>query len=445
MHTNFSGKKITVMGLGLLGRSLGDAKYLARCGAELTVTDLKSESELYSSVKELSDFPNVRFVLGEHRLEDFQNRDMILKSAGVPLDSPYILEAKKNGIPVEMSASLFVRMSGVEVVGVTGTRGKSTVTHLLYSILKSLNRKVLLGGNVRGVANLPFLEEVTPDTLAVMELDSWQLQGFGEAGISPKTAVFTNFLSDHMNYYKGDRQKYFDDKANIFRYQSAKDDLVVTAGALGAIEELYRGVPEATLHIVTGNAVPDSWQIQLPGEHNKENVALAVKAASLLGVSKEDIKRSVEDFKPIEGRLQFVRSVRGVRIYNDNNATSPDATIAGIQALSEKTGSKNIILIIGGSDKDIELAPLIDVIKKSVKSIILLPGSGSDRIRPLITSDFGGKLMDAQSVEQAVHYAMEDVEETDILLFSPTFTSYSMFNNEYERNDEFLRVVGELK
>jgi UDP-N-acetylmuramoylalanine--D-glutamate ligase len=120
----FEGKKITLMGLGLLGRGAGDARFLASLGAALTITDIKSEKELAPSLKELAAFPNITYRLGGHRLEDFQHCDMVIKAAGVPLDSSYIAEAKKHGIPVRMSADLFVEFAGITILGVTGTRGK---------------------------------------------------------------------------------------------------------------------------------------------------------------------------------------------------------------------------------------------------------------------------------------------------------------------------------
>ena len=198
----FRGKKITVMGLGLLGRGVGDTKYLAECGADLVVTDLKTREQLAESVIQLEQFKNIQFVLGEHRIEDFNNRDLILKAAGVSLDSIYIAEAKKNNIPVRMSSDLFAELSGVQIIGVTGTRGKSTVVHMIYEILKSAVKSVLLGGNVRGVSNLELLKEVTPEHTAVLELDSWQLQGLGEAKMSPHIAVFTSLFADHPNLKK---------------------------------------------------------------------------------------------------------------------------------------------------------------------------------------------------------------------------------------------------
>lgn len=201
----FKGKKITLMGLGLLGRGVGDAEFLAECGAELLVTDLKTEEQLAESLERLARFSNITYVLGEHRLEDFQKCDMVLKAAGVPFDSPYIAEAKKNNVRVEMSGALFARLSGIPIIGITGSRGKSTTTQLIYHTLTRATEggTVHLGGNVRGVSNLQLLKNVEEGDIAVMELDSWQLQGFGEAGISPHISVFTNLLPDHMNSTKG--------------------------------------------------------------------------------------------------------------------------------------------------------------------------------------------------------------------------------------------------
>ena len=161
----FKGKKITVIGLGLLGRGVGDVAFLAEQGAkEIIVTDLKTKKELAESVQKLKGYKNIKFVLGEHRLRDFKNRDFILKAAGVPFDSPYIAEARKNKIPVEMSTALFAHFYPGKIIGVTGTRGKTTITHLIYEGLKQALgsrqvgfRKVFLGGNIQGVSTLVHL------------------------------------------------------------------------------------------------------------------------------------------------------------------------------------------------------------------------------------------------------------------------------------------------
>ena len=156
----FRDKKITIMGLGLLGRGIGDAVFLAECGAKLTITDLKTKAELKESLKKLNKFRNIKYVLGKHDLEDFKNADFILKAAGVPIDSIFIKEARKHKVPIEMDVSFFAKFAqGVKIVGVTGTRGKSMTTALIYQILSKniKDREIFLGGNVRGVATLPLL------------------------------------------------------------------------------------------------------------------------------------------------------------------------------------------------------------------------------------------------------------------------------------------------
>ena len=210
----FRGKKITLMRVGLLGRGVGDAAFLAECGAEVLVVDDASQEVMQPSVDALKKFSNIKFKFGKYDLADFQHCDLVLKGAGTPLSSPEIAEAEKNGIPVRMSADLFADLAKIPVIGVTGTRGKSTVTHILAAILKEAGKKVLLGGNVRGVSNLQLLQEATPEHVAVLELDSWQLQGFGAAKKSPNISLFTTFFNDHLNYYGGDLDKYLADKAN---------------------------------------------------------------------------------------------------------------------------------------------------------------------------------------------------------------------------------------
>ena len=234
----FRNKKILIMGLGILGRGMNVARFLAESGAKLTITDLKTKEALAASLKKLKKFKNVKYVLGRHNLADFKNADMVIKAAGVPLDSVYIAEARKNNISVEMDASLFAKLAkGITIIGVTGTRGKSTVTHLIYEILKNAGKKVFLGGNIKGIANLPLLKKIKPGDIVVMELDSWQLQGFGEAKISPHIAVFTTFLADHLDYYNGDMEKYFVDKANIYRFQNKNDWLIARPAVAKLIKE----------------------------------------------------------------------------------------------------------------------------------------------------------------------------------------------------------------
>ena len=442
----FKGKKITLMGLGLLGRGIGDAEFLAECGAIVTVTDKKTEAELAESVERLKKYPNITFHLGGHREEDFVTTDLVIKAAGVPLDSPEIAAARKAGVQVAMSTALFAKFAidaGAKVVGVTGTRGKSTITQMIAHTLIRANKQIVLGGNVRGVSTLAMLPKLSKDypwtTIVVLELDSWQLQGFWDLKISPNIAVFTNLMPDHQNYYAS-MEQYFEDKANIFRYQHAGDTLIVGESVKEQAEAARPPVaPQVPL------AIPADWRLRVIGEHNRENASFAAAALRALGLSGEEIRSGLESFQPVEGRLQFVREVRGVKIYNDNNATTPEATIAALRALGE-----NIILITGGSEKGLELKELVMEIKKRTSKVILLTHSnymGSQRLAGELEREgvpFEGVQNLREAVEKGVNGRKGEKGKEEVLLFSPAFASFGMFKNEYDRNDQFMRLINEL-
>ena len=452
----FKNKKITIMGLGLLGRGLGYTKFLAECGADLIVTDLKTKEQLSTSLKALSKFKNIKYTLGEHKLEDFRNRDMIIRMTNVPLDSIHLAEARKNNIPIEMDVSLFLKCAPeTMVIAVTGTRGKSMTTTLIYEILKAnekfLKRKVYIGGNIRGVATLPLLKKVSSAKLGtskagdilVCELDSWQLQGFGEAKISPHISVFTSFMPDHMNYYKGSMEKYFDDKANIFRYQKKGDVLIIRPGMKKFIS---KNNVKGKLIVINKKQVQD-WKFIVPGEHQRENLACAVEVAKQLDIPEAKIKKVVKDFKGVEGRLQLLRVYKGIKIYNDNNATTPEATIAGIEALGNSPkqgfGERNIVLICGGADKKLDLNNFVKEVNKGCKAVSLIPGTGTD----ILLKDYKLKIPYevGKDFKDVIIKAFKFTKKGDIILFSPAFASFGMFNNEYERNDLFMKLIKRLK
>jgi UDP-N-acetylmuramoylalanine--D-glutamate ligase len=443
----FKGKKITVMGLGLLGRGVGDVAYLAEMGAELIVTDLKTESDLSDSMEKLKGFGSIEFVLEEHREEDFVNRDYVLVAAGVPMDSPYLEVAKQNGVPLKQSAAWFAELSKIPIIGVTGTRGKSTTTHLIHHILSEVTgEQILLGGNIRGVSNLQLLKEVKEDSLAVMELDSWQLQGWGWAGISPQVAVFTSFMEDHLNYYQREgiskdeaMSAYFADKANIYRHQKESDTLITTPAVFEWIKK-SGGELGQELILTDSSDLPDDLLFSMPGEHNRLNASLAVSAVKATGLSEEEIWPHLATFPGVPGRLELLGTTNeGVRIYNDNNATEPNATIAGLTALD--LGNQNIILIAGGADKNVDLSSLVTSINEHCKSVILTPGSGTEKLFTIINDSEQPKVRQVGNLAEALEEAHKQANAGDIILFSPAFASFAQYKNEYERNDEFVGLV----
>jgi UDP-N-acetylmuramoylalanine--D-glutamate ligase len=418
---HFAGKKITVMGLGLLGRGVGDAEFLARHGAELIVTDLKTEVELATSLERLQGFSNITYRLGGHDLADFQGRDFILKAAGVPLNSPYIAEARKHHIPIKMSASWFAEVSGIPTVGVTGTRGKSTTTMMLYDIMRAAGMEVLLGGNVRGVSTLALLDQITPRSIALMELDSWQCQGWGEVKMSPNVAVFTTFMRDHMNYYHDDMRAYLWDKAQIFINQKPEDTFVVSDQVLPQLDE-FKHVVRSHVSV----ARPGHVDLSVPGEHNQLNAACALGAARALGIDDAVSLGALKAFRGVEGRLQLVREVRGVTFYNDTNSTTPDATLVALRAL----GTEKTILIMGGADKGLDMAPLMDALPQRV---VYLKGTGTERLG-----------ITGTDLNSAFAEALRLAHPGDTILFSPAFASFGLFKNEYDRGDQFSALVAAL-
>lgn len=423
------------MGLGLLGRGVGDARFLAEQGAEVLVTDLKEEKDLKSSVGSLEDLDNISFVLGEHRVKDFESADLVIKGAGVPLRSPYIETARSNGVPIRMSSALFAELSPAKIIGVTGTKGKTTVSFLLHHVLKETGKNVFLGGNARLISTLAHLPESNEDEIAVLELDSWQLQGFAEARISPSISIFTNFMPDHLNYYKGDMDMYFQDKAQIFAHQNNADTLILEDTLLQKVKEKYKREIKSKVETVSFEDAPESLNFVMEGRHNRLNASLVIRASSLLGISEEKIESALASFKGVSGRLDYLGSFEGRRFYNDNNATAPEATIASVLTL-QKRG--RVILIAGGSDKDLPLDRLKETIESSVYKTFLLPGSGTDKLKEMTDP---AKIESVLSIKEALMRAYSVSKEGDVILFSPAFASFSQFKNEYEREKELLEEL----
>lgn len=442
----FAGKKVTVMGLGLLGRGVGDAAYLAEMGAEVIVTDIKPAADLRESVDQLRPYDNIQFVLGGHRFEDFEDRDYILVAASVPMGSEYLRHARQAHVTLKQSAAWFAELSGVPIIGVTGTRGKSTVTHMIHHVLSEVTgEKILLGGNVRGLSNLQLLKEVQEDSLCVMELDSWQLQGFGWAKRSPQVAVFTNFMEDHLNYYQAGGKTideamllYFEDKANIFRYQDESGVLVTTPEVFEWAKQLKGVSLGQEVILADASVIPDDSLLAMPGEHNRLNAALAYEALRALSLTDDEIFAGIASFPGVPGRLEYLGERDGVKVYNDNNATTPQATIQGLRAVGNED-DKNVVLIAGGSFKNIDPAPLIEEISRFCKKVVLLPGTGTDVIKNQLEAEMVG------SMEEAVKAGLAAGQPGDVLLFSPGFASFGLFKNEYQRNDEFVRCINELE
>jgi UDP-N-acetylmuramoylalanine--D-glutamate ligase len=428
----FKDKTVTLMGLGLLGRGVGDAAFLAAHCKKVYVTDTKSADELRVSVEALKNYNNIEFILGGHDTKIFEDVDFVIKGAGVRLDNPYILHARKNNVPVYMSTALFASLSSIKTIGITGTRGKTTVTCMIADILKRAGKKVLMGGNLRGISTLALLSEADQFDYAVLELDSWQLQGFDDLGISPNIGVFTTFYPDHMNYYDGDMARYLCDKTAVFRYQKKGDALITTPEITELTEHEHEDYPA---HWVVAKPLPPSFQMKVPGEHNLLNAGLAKAVGAVCGIDDKIVENALHQFDAVEGRLQFVGEWEGRRFYNDSNATTQDATMAALKAFP----SSSIILIFGGADKGLPIDLLLGHISSAPIRCVLIKGTGSDRVlqeKPDIPV--------VGSMQEAVKKAVETSNAGDNIILSPAFASFGVFKNEYDRSDQFMTEVKNL-
>lgn len=426
------------MGLGLLGRGLGDTRFLIESGAIVTVTDLKSHEQLAPSLEKLKGLP-VKIKVGGHDEEDFISTDMILRNADVPSNSRFLKIAEEHGVPVEMDESLFCKNFPGLVVGITGTRGKTTTTTLIYHILKSSKRRTHLAGNIMGVATLPLLRKVHPDDVVVLELSSWQLQGFHRAYISPQASVFTNIYPDHLNRYNG-MEEYIEDKTAIFRYQKTSDFCVFNRA--NAVTEKLSLEAKARVEYFSAEDVPDDWDVKAPGGHNRENAAAAIVATRLLGIPESEIRVAVESFRGVPYRLESLGIKNGIEFINDTTSTTPVSGIAALKALKDR----EVLLIAGGSDKKLDLTDFAETAARMALKIALLNGSATQRLHEKLveygaTSKITGVFDDLKSATLSLAL---NAKAGQIILLSPACASFGMFKNEFDRGDSFTSIFKNL-
>jgi UDP-N-acetylmuramoylalanine--D-glutamate ligase len=437
-HQLFEGKKVTVMGLGLLGRGLLDTVFLAQSGALVTVTDLKNEEQLAPSLKQLEGLP-IKLKLGRHDPEDFTNADMILRNADVPRSSSFLKLAADHGVAIEMDESLFCKHFEGTVVGITGTRGKTTTTVLIHNILSAAWSGVFLSGNVMGRATLPLLGKAGKDDTVVLELSSWQLQGFHDASLSPDASVFTNIYPDHLNRYSG-MEEYIEDKKAIYLYQK-NSDFCIFNGDQPETARLALEAPARKDFFKIGDA-PSDWDIKLPGAHNRENIAAAVKLTRMLGIPETIIRSAVESFTGVEHRLQWLGEKRGVGFINDSTSTTP---VSGCAALSALDG-KHILLIAGGADKKLDLEPFARSAASRAARIALLEGEATESLYERIVAA-GGKTKVVgrfDNLRDAVYRLLDHAVPGAVILLSPACASFGMFQNEFDRGERFMEVFKEI-
>jgi UDP-N-acetylmuramoylalanine--D-glutamate ligase len=460
------GKKALVMGLGLHDGGLGVARFLDEQGADVTVTDLRTAEVLAPTLEKLKGLP-IKYVLGEHRESDFKEADLVIRNPAVPRESRFLQIAREAGASLEMEMTLFFKLCPSDfLLGITGTRGKTSTTLLTGSLLKEWRPDTVIAGNLR-VSALATLSRITPDTPVVLELSSWQLEGLGEQKLSPRLAAVTNMSPDHLNRYR-DMADYADAKRNIYRWQQAGDTVVLNAddtlvktfagdapGKVAWTSLERTDLPGAYLggnsFVWNFGGQHESYAtalLKMPGRHSQANALTAIALAKAAGCPKAAIEAGLSKFQGVADRLELVRELDGVRFYNDTTATSPAGTVVALEAFGQDRGQ--IVLMAGGADKNLEFEPLARAVAISagaghLKRIIYLEGTATPRLRSAIeaagTVESEGPYHDFR---EAVLAAWAAARPGDIVLLSPGAASFGMFLHEFDRGEQFRRLVGEL-
>lgn len=485
---DIAGLRVTIMGLGLNGGGLTSAQFFAEHGAQVTVTDFKTEAELAPSIEALKDFPEIKYVLGRHDIEDFKKADLVIKNPGVKLDGNVYLAAARS---IETDLSVFLRFNTAPIIAVTGSKGKSSTVSAIHFALKELGYNSFLGGNIT-VSPLSFLDQtmelagvpeagapqagfpadsgaelvgsasgvgVAPvvrttteahapvvvrtttavrTTVVALELSSWQLADLkGRGLLKPKVACITPIMADHQNWYGG-MEPYVADKKVLYADLPADSFLVCNAddswGPIFAKETASKVCWYSTLSdSKDADILPD--KLTVLGSHNRQNLLIAAKALSCFGCDSAQASAALARFPGIEHRLEFFHEYNGIRFYNDSAATIPDASVLALQAFD-----KAPILLTGGTDKELDFSILAQKAHLA-KSILLLKGSGTDKLIPLLQDlniPFKGPF---ESLEAMVQEAFSIAVSGDNILFSPGATSFGIFLNEFDRGRKFKNLV----
>jgi UDP-N-acetylmuramoylalanine--D-glutamate ligase len=452
---NVAGRRVTVMGLGRFGGGVGAIRFLTSRGARVTVTDLLGAAELAEPLAKIADCPVESYHLGGHSESDFVEAELIVVNPAVPPTSPFLERARQSRVPLTSEISLFWQFNPGRTLAVTGSNGKSTTTAMVHSILQAAGLESRLGGNI-GRSLLPDVDSIAPHEWAVLELSSFQLEDLDRLPASPNIAVVTNFTPNHLDWH-GCLSAYRQAKQAILRWQSPQDAAVLnqdddevsgwtTFGRtvwFGSRDVGRDGIfADGVEHVLRLDGqlerFPLRTWIRLPGRHNLQNAMAAACAAVLAGADLDAVRRGLESFQPLPHRLEFVGMAGGRKFYNDSLATTPESVLAALDAFSDP-----IVLLLGGYDKRIDLAPLAEAVARKVKAVALM-GQTADALSWLLESAPQGDelpMHECQSFEEAFGWAVNQSEPGDVVLLSPGCASYDWFRNYAERGQRFAELV----
>lgn len=455
--TSLSGKKITVLGIGVSNIPL--IRLLCKAGLQVTACDKRGRAEFNGQIEELESL-GATVILGADYLSHLLGQDVIFRTPGLRPDFPQIKEAVEHGAILTSEMEVFFRVCPCPIIGVTGSDGKTTTTTIIAKLLETAGYTVHLGGNI-GKPLLPEVSEIRATDYAVVELSSFQLMTMRQ---SPQIAVVTNLAPNHLDVHRS-MDEYVEAKKNIFLYQSEADKLILNWD--NGITHSFVGEEKGSLTLFSRQGEPSGnsvfykdgaiWisengetqkvlerdNILLPGDHNVENYMAAIGAVAGL-VPMEKIQAFAKQFGGVEHRIELVRELNGVRYYNDSIASSPTRTIAGLKCFAQK-----VILIAGGYDKHIPFDVLGPVAVEHVKCLILT-GATAPKLRAAIENAVGYDAKELPIIEcdefaDAVKTARDHAQSGDVVLMSPACASFDRFKNFVERGNTFKDIVNNFE
>jgi len=426
MLNNLKNKKLLILGLGREG--IDTFKFLRKIFPNkiLGIADRLKISDLRFKIKD----KKIRWHLGKNYLKALKNYDVIVKSPGIPIHLiTGIKTAFKEGKVTSQTEIFFENCPG-KIIGITGTKGKSTTAALIYKILKEGGLKAHLVGNIgKPVLNLLF--SASPEDVYVYELSSHQLFNLKK---SPHIAVFLNIYPEHLDYYQNFKE-YADAKANITRYQTGNDYLIYNSENK-LVSKIAKKSKAKKIPIPTD----EIGKIPLVGKFNLQNAAAAICVGKIFGISNKEIAKAIKNFKPLPHRLEYIGTYKGIKFYNDSLSTIPETTIAALDALGEKVET----IFLGGFDRGLDFKNLAKrILKSKIENLILFPTTGEKIWKKIISLKSKNRFRAflVQNMKDAVKLAFKHTQKGKICLLSCASPSFSIFRDYKEKGNLFKKYV----
>ena len=400
--------KVAILGFGQEGKAVLRFLKKTQSGIKPVILDKKRDSNY---LKNLGQF------------------GIIYRSPGVPYNLPQIQSAVKKGVKFSSATDLFFKQAKGTIIGVTGTKGKSTTTTLIYKVLKNAGHDVYLGGNI-GKPAIELLPKLKKKSITVLELSSFQLQDLKH---SPHIAIILDVFPDHLDAHQ-DSKEYLAAKSNIIKNQK-RGDLVFYFSGNKQSKNIALKSKGKKIAVAPDKNIAD---LKIPGEHNRKNAAMVMAVAKQSKVPQKTILKTLKSFGGLPHRLKLVRTVKGVKFYNDSASTNPETTAAAIMSFPNHLK----IIIMGGKDKNLDYEPVAEAAYTENIKLVVIFGENKKKIQ--LALDKVAKTKPAKDLKSAIKIAFQAAKSGDIVIFSPGAASFDMFKNYKDRGKGFTRIVKKM-